>query len=159
MCIRDRILTSYKEDYRNAPTRVTFNNGQSCSAVFFKANQEAGFTLLKLEELPINLRVAKIGKPTNLTIGQKLKIVNTLSTTKKRFYLGKLIGIMGRKVAINGKIINYLNLETTALQNNLSGPLFNLKGELLGLISSKFLIGGNGRMAVAVSINTVLETI
>ena len=62
----------------------------------------------------------------------------------------------------NGKVISNISLihvKTTALQNNLSGPLFNLKGELLGLISSKFLIGGNGRMAVAVSINTVLETI
>jgi len=151
------MLTTYKKNYRKSPPIVTFNHGLSSPTVFVNAIPEAGFTLLKLTELPANFPIAKIGNPDMLEMGQALKIVNTSSTAKKRFHLGQVVGMMSRKTNASGKIIDYLQVETTTQQNNLSGPLFNLKGELLGLISAELLTGGNGRMAIATSINIALE--
>jgi len=146
------ILTAYNRNPQNKKLVVALAAEEYETATIIGNIPEIGLTLLQLDRLPKNIPTIAVGGLNTLSIGDDLQIINV----EEKNYKGKLTGKTARRdLRLHGKIIHYLHVETIEKKAQLTGPLFNTKEELIGFVGAKLLTGGNGKMRIAVGIDSI----
>ncbi|GEM_PF-4484528 len=148
------ILTTAEVVTKVAAIAVKFNGGQFLEADLVQSIPEAHIALLRLRQIPTYLPVAKIGDVDQLKAGEKIKIIDNSLEKYPIHCEAQVTGKMMRGTYTDGKLVGYIQVETDAPYENRDGILFNNKGELLGILSANLITGGNGKMSIAVTINT-----
>ncbi|MFC1488362.1 S1C family serine protease [Thermodesulfobacteriota bacterium] len=138
---------------------VHFLDETQVMAKVVSSAQQADVALLKLNEVPDNLHVAKFGNSDSVSIGDELFVVGAPYGLGHTLTVGHL---SGRKMSIG--VCNQLTpiefLQTDAAINlgNSGGPMFNMNGELIGIVSHILSrSGGSEGLGFATSINTAKE--
>jgi len=62
-----------------------------------------------------------------------------------------------RSLSLKRQLVSYLQLELKMPKDNLARVLVNKKGAIVGIVSPTFLKGGDGKLAIAVAFDNVLE--
>ena len=146
------ILTAYNEHPQNKRLVVALTEKEFETATIIGHIPEIGLTLLQLNRLSKNIPTAMVGRLDGLSIGDDIQVFNG----REKSYKGKVTGKTARRsFQLHGKIINYLTVETIEKQTQLTGPLFNAKEELIGFVGAHLLTGGNGKMGIAVEMDTI----
>ena len=85
-----------------------------------------------------NMPYATIGKSADLQVGdQVVAIGNALSTFTSSLTVGYVSGV-DRVVDTEGTAMNMIQSDVAINSGNSGGPLFNLKGEVVGITTAKF---------------------
>jgi S1-C subfamily serine protease len=138
---------------------VQFLDGTQAEAKVLGADKAADVALLKLKEIPPMVFVAKLGNSDKVKVGDQVFVVGAPHGLFHTLTVGY---ISGRRSPgkFSKKLLPLEFLQTDAAINtgNSGGPMFNRKGEVIGIVSSILSkSGGFEGVGFAASINVACE--
>ncbi len=143
------VITNHHVIEGGTEVTVTTHDEQEYSAqiVGYEANND--LALLKVEGE--NLPYATIGSSSDLLVGdQVVAIGNVLSTFASSLTVGYVSGV-DRVVDTQGVAMNMNQTDVAINSGNSGGPLFNMRGEVVGITTAKF----SGQSSSGVSIEGI----
>ncbi len=115
---------------------VTFANGSKHTALLVGSDSVNDIALLKI--IAEGLQPVAIGSSSDLQVGdQVVAIGNALGELSFSLTVGHVSGT-DRDVATDGFIINMIQTDASINSGNSGGPLFNAKGEVVGITTAKY---------------------
>ncbi len=135
---------------------VFFLSGGRVPAKVVSSAQQADVALLRLEEVPDGLQAVEFGNSDLASIGDEVFVVGAPYGIDHTLTVGHLSG-RRRTVGICDQLTPIELLQTDADINvgNSGGPLFDIDGKLIGIVSHILSqSGGSEGLGFAVSINT-----
>lgn len=157
------ILTNYHVIEDGKKYSVTFNDGTEIEAEYVNGDEYYDIAILKLSKDKIN-KVATLGNSSTLELGDT---VFTVGAPLGKDYMGTItkgiVSGINRMVSVSLTSGTYLMevIQTDASINsgNSGGPICNIKGEVIGITSSKLVGSGVEGMGFAIPINSVMDII
>ena len=139
---------------------VKLADDQIVEAEIVKTVPTADVALLKLKEVLPNLKVATLGNSNNLQVGNQVITIGSPFGVEHSLSVGYVSGKMKRGVVAGGEMVGYIQTDAAINQGNSGGPMFNLKGEVVGIVS--FILsqgGGFDGIGFAIDINTTRKVL
>ena len=157
------ILTNYHVIEGGSKYEIIFTDGTEADAEYVNGDEYYDIAVLKVSKDKIK-SVSTIGNSSNLELGDT---VFTVGAPLGKEYMGTItkgiVSGINRMVSVELGSGSYLMevLQTDASINsgNSGGPICNIKGEVIGITSSKLIGSGVEGMGFAIPINTVNEMI
>lgn len=157
------ILTNYHVIDGGKKYVITFSNGKEVEASLVNGDEYYDIAVLKVNKDSV-IKVATLGDSSTLELGDT---VFTVGAPLGKEYMGTItkgiVSGINRMVSIELSSGNYLMevIQTDASINsgNSGGPICNIKGEVIGITSSKLIGSGVEGMGFAIPINSVNEII
>jgi len=137
---------------------VKFQNGTSQDADVISSSTPADVALLKLRVVPPNIKPATIGDSSTSKIGEQIFIVGAPRGLEHSLSVGHISRKMNKNTISNGEMASYTDASIN--QGNSGGPMFNMKGEVIGIVS--FILSNSGGfegLGFAVDINTAKKVL
>ena len=121
---------------QNGKITVTFHDGTKYVAKLIGSDASSDIALLKIDAT--DLRPVTIGKSSSLAVGdQVVAIGNALGELSFSLTVGYISGI-DRDVNTDGSMMSMLQTDAAINSGNSGGPLFNAKGEVIGINTAKY---------------------
>ena len=122
---------------------VRFINGDKVPAKVVTSNSDADVALIKLLWLPKDMKIAPVANSDDVRIGNQIIVIGAPLGLSHSLSVGHISG----RMADEGMSDNFSNTEffqTDASINhgNSGGPMFNMKGEVIGIVS--FILSQSG---------------
>ena len=115
---------------------VTTHSGEKYTAKTIGYDDTNDLALLKVEATGLN--TAKLGSSNDLIVGdQVVAIGNPLGELSATLTVGYVSG-KDRTVTTTGSVINMIQTDAAINPGNSGGPLFNMKGEVVGITTAKY---------------------
>ena len=115
---------------------VIFEDGTKLAAIVIGSDATNDIALLKVGA--DNLKPATIGSSSALRVGdQVVAIGNALGELSFSLTVGYVSG-MDRNVSTDGSVMNMIQADVSINSGNSGGPLFNAKGEVIGITTAKY---------------------
>ena len=130
------VVTNYHVIEGGTEITVTTHDDEEYSAeiVGYEANNDLAVLKVEGENLPY----VTLGKSEDLLVGdQVVAIGNVLSTFASSLTVGYVSGV-DRVVDTEGVAMNMIQTDVAINSGNAGGPLFNMKGEVVGITTAKF---------------------
>jgi len=143
------VITNHHVIEGGTEVTVTTHDDEEYSAeiVGFEANNDLAVLKVDAENLPC----VTIGSSSDLLVGdQVVAIGNVLSTFASSLTVGYVSGV-DRVVDTQGVAMNMIQTDAAINSGNSGGPLFNMKGEVVGITTAKF----SGQSSSGVSIEGI----
>ena len=130
------VVTNYHVIQGGTAVTVTTHDDQEYEAEIIGYEQNNDLALLKVEGE--NLPSVTLGSSADLAVGdQVVAIGNVLSTFASSLTVGYVSGV-DRVVDTEGIAMNMIQTDVAINSGNSGGPLFNMKGEVVGITTAKF---------------------
>ena len=143
------VITNYHVIDGGTKVTVTTHNEEEYSAEIIGHEENNDLALLKVEGE--NLPYVTLGKSSDLQVGdQVVAIGNVLSTFASSLTVGYVSGV-DRVVDTQGVAMNMIQTDVAINSGNSGGPLFNMRGEVVGITTAKF----SGQSSSGVSIEGI----
>jgi serine protease Do len=130
------IVTNYHVVEGATSVTVILANGKkySCQVRGYDATNDVA--VLKAEAT--NLMPVTIGRSSETKVGDPVVAIgNALGTLSFSLTVGNISGV-DRKITTDGSILNMLQTDAAINSGNSGGPLFNAKGEVIGITTAKY---------------------
>ena len=115
---------------------VTTHSGETYSAKIMGSDSNNDLALLKVEAT--GLKYVSLGSSDDLIVGdQVVAIGNALGELSFSLTVGYISGI-DRDVNTDGSMMSMLQTDAAINSGNSGGPLFNMKGEVVGITTAKY---------------------
>ncbi|MES9945029.1 MAG: trypsin-like peptidase domain-containing protein [Candidatus Thiodiazotropha sp.] len=154
-----KILTAAHVVHSADSVHVEFGNGNKYLGKVIGSVPSADLAVLQLSQMPENIPVAKLGDSDSVKIGHEVFVIgspyglhHTLTSGHiSARHTGDALG----KLLLKG---DFFQTDAAINPGNSGGPLFNLQGEVVGIVSHiETRSGGNEGLGFAVSSNTARE--
>ena len=157
------ILTNYHVIENGKKFVVTFTNGEEAEASLVSGDEYYDVAILKVNKEKV-IKVATLGDSSNLELGDT---VFTVGAPLGKEYMGTItkgiVSGINRMVSVeltSGKyLMEVIQTDASINSGNSGGPICNIRGEVIGITSSKLVGSGVEGMGFAIPINTVNEMI
>jgi S1-C subfamily serine protease len=139
---------------------VKFLNGTTYQADVISSSTTADVALLKLRIVSPSLAPATMGNSSNSKIGEQILIIGAPRGLEHSLSVGHISRKMSKNVISNGEMAGFIQTDASINQGNSGGPMFNTKGELIGIVS--FILSNSGGfegLGFAVDINTAKKVL
>ena len=140
--------------------RVKLQNGTSFQADVLSSSSAADVALLKLRNVPPNLKAVKMGESKTSKIGEQVMIIGAPLGLEHSLSVGYISRKMNKNMLTNGEMAGFIQTDASINHGNSGGPMLNMKGELIGIVS--FILsqsGGFEGLGFAVDIDTAKKTL
>ena len=119
---------------------VEFASGEKMFAEIIGSAPQADVALLRLEKMPELIRPAKLGDSGRVNVGDQVFVIGAPYGISHSLTVGHVSGIHEQQVGGNedartDRIGVLLQTDAAVNQGNSGGPLFNMKGEVIGIVS------------------------
>ncbi len=131
---------------------VVLANGESLPARILYSDEVADLAVIKVDK--VGLTPVKMAEENTVFSGQTAIAIGTPISLSMRNTVTKGI-VSGTGVALSDSYYKLLQTDTTINPGNSGGPLLNLRGELIGITSSKYVGIGIENMSFAIPADTV----
>jgi serine protease Do len=122
---------------------VTFHNGDEVPARVITVNSDADVALVKLVWIPKEMMVATIGDSDLVKIGNEIIVIGAPLGLTHSLSVGYVSGRMKNpKMSDNFSYSEFFQTDASINHGNSGGPMFNLKGEVVGIVS--FILSQSG---------------
>ena len=154
------ILTNYHV-VKNAETvKVNMYNGDTYTAQYIGGDEEYDIAVIKVEAK--DLPIVTLGDSGKLNVGdQVLAIGNPLGDLTFSMS-GGYVSSVNRAINVSGTPFNMIQTDASINPGNSGGPLFNLYGEVVGIVSAKYSSYANQSvegLGFAIPINDVVAMV
>lgn len=139
---------------------VKLQNETSYSADVLSSSSAADVALIKLRNPPANLIFAKPGNSETAKIGEQILIIGAPLGLEHSLSVGHISRKMKKTMITNGDMAGFIQTDASINHGNSGGPMFNMKGEIIGIVS--FILsqsGGFEGLGFAADINTAKRTL
>lgn len=128
--------------------KVKLNNGKEFKAELKGRDQKLDLALLKINS-PVDLPAASLGESDSIEIGEWVMAIGNPFGLAETVTAG-IVSAKGRVIG-SGPYDDFIQTDASINPGNSGGPLFNAKGEVIG-INSAIIAGGQG-IGFAIPIN------
>lgn len=154
------ILTNHHVINNGKKFVVTFSDGTESEASLVSGDEYYDIAVLKLSKDKVK-KVATLGDSSNIELGDT---VFTVGAPLGKEYMGTItkgiVSGINRMVSVsNNYLMEVIQTDASINSGNSGGPICNIKGEVIGITSSKLVGSGVEGMGFAIPINTVNEII
>ena len=152
------ILTNYHVIDGGKKFVVTFSDGTDTEASLVSGDEYYDIAVLKLDKNKVK-KVATLGDSSNIELGDT---VFTVGAPLGKEYMGTItkgiVSGINRMVSVsNNYLMEVIQTDASINSGNSGGPICNIKGEVIGITSSKLVGEGVEGMGFAIPINSVNE--
>jgi serine protease Do len=152
----DRVLTAAHLVESADKTIVEFSQGEIIRANVIGCSLSADVALLKLERSPVNSVAAKLGDSDQVAVGDEIFVIGApygISNTLTAGHVSARRPLKDRSQVASG--IEFLQTDAAVNNGNSGSPVFNMKGEIVGIVSNIMSkSGGSEGLAFAATSNT-----
>ena len=116
---------------------VHFASGEQIPAKVITTNATADVALIRLLWMPKKFKVAKVAPSSEVNIGDKIFIIGAPFGLERSLSVGYISGRLdekGKQYAFSKS--EYFQTDASINHGNSGGPMFNTKGEVIGVVSS-----------------------
>jgi len=115
--------------------QVHLNTGQAFQARTISSFPFADLALVQIIDPPENLPVATLGDSDTLLIGEEVIVIGTPSGLAQSLTVGHFSGRPADTGSFNVADTDFLQTDAPIMQGNSGGPMFNTRGEVMGIVS------------------------
>ncbi|MDR1821070.1 MAG: trypsin-like peptidase domain-containing protein [Oscillospiraceae bacterium] len=152
------ILTNYhvieNASQNDSEVVVTMNDGAEYTAKIVGYEKDNDVAVLKIEAK--GLPFASIGNSDLLIVGNQVYVVGNPQMLNYTMTEG-IVSALNRQITISSDItINMFQTSAAVNSGNSGGPIFNSKGEVVGIVSAKYKETGVEGLGFAIPINDAM---
>ncbi len=137
------ILTAAHVVANASKIQVQFQNGTVIGATNRRIDRTADVALLQLEKPATSIPVAKIGDSNKMRIGDDIFIIGNPLGLEYSVSKGIISGKHSEKDGITStKVMEFFQTDASINKGNSGGPMFNMQGEVIGIVSSILSFSG-----------------
>lgn len=115
---------------------VEFADGEQVGAKVISSFPIADVALLKLESAPKNSLFAKMADSDKVRIGEQVFVIGAPYGLDHSLSAGHISGRHIKKMVFNGfTFMEFFQTDASINQGNSGGPMFNMSGEVIGIVS------------------------
>jgi serine protease Do len=130
------VATNYHVVERQTQLTVSTSDGKKLSAEYIGGNEANDIALIKVDAE--GLKPVKVGNSSTLMVGEQVAAIgNPLGELASTLTVG-YISAKDRIVTTDGVKINMIQTDAAINSGNSGGPLFNMRGEVVGITSAKY---------------------
>ncbi|MDF9823876.1 S1-C subfamily serine protease [Breznakia sp. PF5-3] len=149
------IVTNYHVLSGASSVTVTLHDGKEYEAEYIGGDSENDIAVLKIKAN--DLTPATIGNSDNLVVGEEvLAIGNPLGELGGTVTDG-IISSTSREISVDGVTMELLQTSAAINPGNSGGGLFNMQGELIGIVNAKSSGSDIEGLGFAIPSNTAIE--
>ncbi len=133
---KDGYIVTNNHVVENAQTiKIRLSNEEEYAATLIGKDQKTDIAILKIEAS--DLQPAVLGQSSSMLVGQTaIAIGNPLGELGGTVTTG-IISALDREITIDGEVMSLLQTDSAINPGNSGGGLFNLYGELIGIVNAK----------------------
>ncbi len=151
------IVTNYHVIEGANTLTVIMNNEDEYAATVVGYDSSNDFALIKIDAT--GLTPVVMGDSDDLIVGDQVAAIgNPLGEMTNSLTVG-YISVKDRSVTIDNSIINMLQTDAAISPGNSGGPLFNMKGEVIGITTAKYVDDAIEGIGFAIPINDISQMI
>jgi len=136
-------------------TMVEFAQGELIPATVIGLALSADVALLQLDRCPTNYEPAKLGDSDKVDVGDEIFVVGAPYGISSTLTAGHVSGRRSLKRSENTPGVEFLQTDASINMGNSGSPVFNLNGEVMGIVSNIMSrSGGSEGLAFAATSNT-----
>ena len=130
------IVTNYHVVENASSITVNTQSGEQYAGTLIGRDSSADMAVLKIEAE--NLTPVTLGSSSDLAIGDMVVAIgNPLSALEATQTVGYISG-KNREVTTDSNVVNMLQTDVAINSGNSGGPLFNMRGEVVGITTAKY---------------------
>ena len=114
---------------------VQFQDGKRYPAHVVSSSVRADLALLQLDQLPRTLSPAKLGNSDSLLVGSEIIVIGAPYGLGYTLTVGHISGRHTEGGMVSGGQMELLQTDAAINMGNSGGPMFNMKGEVVGIVS------------------------
>jgi len=153
------ILTNYHvieiAHRNNLPINVVLNDGTSYEAEVVGYEISNDVAVIKIDET--GLSPSLIGNSDNIRVGQTVYAVGNPFGDLVYTMTDGIVSALDRVVSVEGKSIRTFQFSAAVNRGNSGGPIYNTNGEVIGIVTAKFVRGNVEGIGFAIPINDAIE--
>ncbi len=151
------IITNYHVIDNASTVTVSTNDGSKYSAKVIGYDNESDIAVIKIEAT--GLTPAVVGDSTKLAVGEEvIAIGNPLGSLGGTVTNG-IISALAREITIDGTQMTLLQTNAAINPGNSGGGLFNMAGELVGIVNAKSSGSGIEGLGFAIPSTTAAQVV
>ena len=114
---------------------VKLYDGSFISANVIATNPTIDVAIIKLAKINTGVKSVKLGNPDMVKIGEQIYIIGAPMGLENALSVGYISGKKSTGQVVNGKAIVQLQTDASINTGNSGGPMFNMQGEVIGIVS------------------------
>ena len=131
------VVTNHHVVDKAIAVTVTMHDGTEYEAKIVGSDATNDVAVLKITET-VQLQAVKIGSSDDLLVGEQVVAIgNALGELTSTLTVG-YVSAKGRDINTEGKTINMIQTDAAINSGNSGGPLFNSRGEVVGITTAKY---------------------
>ncbi len=134
---------------------VRLTNGEEYKAVAIGNDVDSDIAVLKIEAQ--NLTFAVAGNSDNLAVGEEVVVVGNPLGELGGTVTNGIVSATEREMEVNGVTMSLIQSNAAVNPGNSGGGMFNMKGELIGIVNAKSSGTGIEGLGFAIPINEALQ--
>ena len=143
----------------NAMDEITVESlgGESVRAKIVSSDSEADVSLLQLERVPASMRAAKVADSSTVKVGDQVMIIGAPYGLAHSMSAGWISARWPPNTIFRDMpLAEFFQTTATINTGNSGGPMFNMAGEVIGIVSQNISkSGGSEGLGFVVTVNTV----
>ena len=138
---------------------VEFLGGEIVSARVIASEPAADLSLLQLDKVPTGARVAKLADSNGVAVGDQVIVVGAPYGLSYSMSVGWISARWAPNTVYKSMpLAEFFQTDTTINTGNSGGPMFNMAGEVVGLVSHNISKGGGSEgLGFVVTSNTAKQ--
>ena len=154
-----KVMTAAHVVHAMSDIKVQFLGGETVTARIVASEPAADLSLLQLERVPPEARVARMADSNKVQVGEQVVIVGAPYGLSYSLSAGWISARWAPNTVYKSMpLAEFLQTNATINTGNSGGPMFNLAGEVIGLVSHNISKGGGSEgLGFVVTINTARQ--
>ena len=154
-----KVMTAAHVVHAMSDISVEFLGGETVAAKVVASEPAADLSLLQLERVPPGARVARLADSNTVQVGEQVVIVGAPYGLSYSLSAGWISARWAPNTVYKDMpLAEFLQTNATINTGNSGGPMFNLGGEVIGLVSHNISkSGGSEGLGFVVTINTAKQ--
>ncbi|MCL2227385.1 MAG: S1C family serine protease, partial [Oscillospiraceae bacterium] len=153
------ILTNYHvietAQNNNLPITVTMSDGAEFEATVIGYEQSNDVALIKIDVMGLN--PVMLGNSDNIRVGQSIFAIGNPFGNLVYTMTDGIVSALDRDVTLEGRIVNTFQFSAAVNTGNSGGPIYDSNGEVIGIVTAKFMRGNVEGIGFAIPINDAIE--
>ena len=156
---KGRILTAAHVVERATKIEVTFNDGSKTSGHVVWVDNLIDLAMIQAAEVPDDVKPLKLAKAKDYSVGEQVMVIGAPYGVSHSLSVGYLSGIRDKDaIPGTGVVPRFLQTDASINRGNSGGPMFNLDGEILGIVSHILSSSGDSiGIGFVISTDTIQE--
>ena len=137
---------------------VEFSDGQQIIARVIGSDVQSDVALLQLKEMPKGVTPAPLGDSDKIEVGDQIFVIGAPYGISQTLSVGHLSGRHRLNTNSQSPSIEFLQTDAAINTGNSGGPMFDMQGNVIGIVSSIMShTGGSEGLAFATAANTAKQ--